>query len=122
MDLSRATELCTRDCFSKLVAFSRLREDAVLLTSEISAAALLEPAHMKAAKLEMHAAVPTRHCNICCVAVLLLPQRTAGSEGATRPSGAPCFDMSGCEYVENGDIPTVILAARQAADPGRLSR
>ena len=85
---------------------SPVRGRAVLLTSEISAAALLEPAHMKAAKLEMHAAVPTRHCNIRCVAVLLLPQRTADSEGAVRPSGAPCFDMGGCDYAENGDIPT----------------
>ena len=69
------------------------RGRAVLLTSTESALALTEPASLKAAGLALHAAFPTRHCNLQCVAALLTRAGDAGDA---------LFDTRGVEYGEQG--------------------
>ena len=116
----RATELCTRSCFSKLVAFFACAGRAVLLTRRYQPQPCLSR-HMKAAKLEMHAAVPadivTFVAWLCCSS-----RKERPSEGAVRQSGAPCFDMGGCDYTENGDIPTWLSWRHDKRLIGRVSR
>jgi ubiquinone/menaquinone biosynthesis C-methylase UbiE len=67
---------------------TRVRGRAVLLTSAASAPALTEPTVLKAAGLTLHAALPTRHCNLKCVTVLLVRDGDASD-------GSRLFDMSG---------------------------
>lgn len=90
-----ATESSEGQCFSRLMReIGRVlspRGRAVLLCASATATPLMSATEHAAARLVMHAALPTRLCNISCVAVLLVPASTSRDEAESR------FDMGGCE-------------------------
>ena len=90
-----ATESNEGQCFSQLMReIGRVlspRGRAVVLCASATAAPLLSAAEHAAARLVMHAALPTRLCNISCVAVLLVPASASRDEAESR------FDTTGCE-------------------------